>query len=92
MITRKVKVNESSVTEKVQKGQGARDESFKRLLWFAVHQPDLFYKNIWALPLVGSWKDIWTIMFYDMVLGTNAIEHSIMFDLINEGLKCKSHM
>ena len=92
MITRKVKVNESSVTEKVQKGQGARDESFKRLLWFAVHQLDLFYKNIWALPLVGSWKDVWTIMYYDMVLGTNVIEHNIMFDLINEGLKCKSHM
>lgn len=92
MVTRKVKVNDKSVTDKVQKGQGARDESFKRLLWFAVNQPDLFYKNIWALPLVGSWKDIWTIMFYDMTLGTNAVDHSVMFDLINQGLKCKSHM
>lgn len=92
MVTRKVKVNDKNVTEKVQKGQGARDESFKRLLWFAVHQPDLFYKNIWALPLVGSWKDIWTIMFYDLTLGTNAIDHDVMFDLLNEGLKCKAHM
>ena len=92
MVTRKVKVNDKSITEKVQKGQGARDESFKRLLWFAVNQSDLFYKNIWALPLVGSWKDIWTIMFYDLTLGTNAIDHSVMFDLINQGLKCNSHM
>lgn len=92
MITRKVKVNDKSVTDKVQKGQGARDESFKRLLWFAAKQPDVFYKNIWVLPLVGSWKDLWVIMFYDTTLGLNVIDHSIMFDLINQGLKCKSHM
>ena len=92
MVTRKVKVNEKNVTEKVQKGQGARDESFKRLLWFAVNQPDLFYKNIWALPLVGSWKDVWTLMFLDTTLGLKVIDHNIMFDLINEGLKCSSHM
>ena len=92
MITRKVKVNEKSVTEKVQKGQGARDESFKRLLWFSVHQPDIFYKNIWVLPMVGSWKDLWTLMYYDITLGLNSIDHNVIFDLINQGLKCKSHM
>jgi hypothetical protein len=91
MITRKVKVNNNSITNKVQKGQGVRDESFKRLLWFAVNQPDLFYKNIWALPLVGSWKDVWTIMFYDIIFKVNAIDRRIMFDLINQGLKCGSH-
>lgn len=91
MITRKVKINNNSVTNKVQKGQGVRDESFKRLLWFTVNQPDLFYKNIWALPLVGSWKDVWTIMFYDIIFNVNAIDRRIMFDLINQGLKCGSH-
>ena len=91
MVTRKVKVNNDNVTEKVQKGQGARDEAFKRLLWFAVNQPDIFYKNIWVLPLVGAWKDIWTLMYYDIVLKTDAINHSIMFDLLNEGLKCNTH-
>jgi hypothetical protein len=91
MITRKVKVNDDNVTDKVQKGQGVRDEAFKRLLWFAVNQPDIFYKNIWALPLVGSWKDVWTIMFYDIVFGINAIDGRVMFDLINQGLKCGSH-
>lgn len=91
MITRKVKVNNKLVTDKVQKGQGARDEAFKRLLWFAVYQPDTFYKNIWALPLVGSWKDLWTLMFYDINLNTNAINREIIFDLINQGLKCEAH-
>ena len=32
LVTRKVKVNGENVTDKVQKGQGVRDESFKRLL------------------------------------------------------------
>jgi hypothetical protein len=91
LVTRKVKVNNDNVTEKVQKGQGVRDESFKRLLWLAINQPDAFYKNIWVLPLVGSWKDIWTLLHYDIELKTNAINHSIIFDLINEGLKCKTH-
>lgn len=92
MITRKVKVNNDNVTDKVQKGQGVRDESFKRMLWVAQHQPDSFYKNIWVLPMVGSWKDLWTLMFYDITLGTKCIDHEIIFDLINQGLKCKTHM
>lgn len=91
MITRKVKVNNENVTEKVQKGQGVRDESFKRLLWIASKQPDIFYKNIWVLPMVGSWKDLWTLMFYDITLKTNVIEHEVIFDLINQGLKCGAH-
>ena len=92
MVTRKVKVNNDNITEKVQKGQGVRDEAFKRLLWLAVNQPDIFYKNIWALPLVGSWKDLWTLMHYDIELKTNAINHEVIFDLINQGLKCAAHM
>ena len=92
MVTRKVKVNNDNITEKVQKGQGVRDEAFKRLLWLAVNQSDIFYKNIWALPLVGSWKDLWTLMFYDITLKTNAINREIIFDLINQGLKCAAHI
>ena len=91
MITRKVKVNNDNATDKVQKGQGVRDEAFKRLLWLAENQPDIFYTNVWVLPLVGSWKDIWEIMYYDMTIGHNVIDHTIMFDLINEGLKCGTH-
>lgn len=91
LVTRKVKVNGENVTDKVQKGQGVRDESFKRLLWLAEFQPDTFYKNIWALPLVGSWKDVWTLLFYDITIGHNVIDHTIIFDLINEGLKCGTH-
>lgn len=60
LITRKIKG--SFVTEKVQLGQGNRDEAFKRLLWVAQNDPNVFYENLWLLPIVGSWKDLWALM------------------------------
>lgn len=65
MVTRKSKLFDGNVTEKVQKGQGNRDESFKRLLWIAKYNPEIFYKNLWLLPIIGSWKDLWTLLSMD---------------------------
>lgn len=92
MVTRKVKVNADNETDKVQNGQGARDESFKRLLWIAKEHPEAFYNNIWALPLVGSWKDIWTLMFYDIKEDLNVINQKAMFEVIAQGLFCDTHV
>ena len=91
MVTRKIKLNSEKETDKVQNGQGARDEAFKRLLWIAKEQPMSFYANIWALPLVGSWKDVWTLMFYDVTLNVNAIEQKAMFEILTQGLLCDAH-
>ena len=92
MVTRKVKINASNETDKVQNGQGARDESFKRLLWIAQEQPKAFYENIWALPLVGSWKDIWTLMFYDIKENINCLDKKSMFEIIAQGMLCDTHI
>lgn len=92
MVTRKVKVNGKNETDKVQNGQGARDESFKRLLWIAKNHKEAFYNNIWILPLVGSWKDLWTLMYYDMVEDVNAIDHKAIFEIIAQGLLCDTHV
>lgn len=92
MITRKTKINNENVTDKVQKGQGARDESFKRLLWLAAYQPDVFYKNIWLLPIIGSWKDIWTLLYYDVIFEVYVLKKDIMFELINQGLLSDMHV
>lgn len=92
MITRKTKVNDKNVTDTVQKGQGARDESFKRLLWIAAYHPDSFYKNIWILPIIGSWKDVWTLLFYDVEFKINTLKKDIMFELIKQGLLCDTHV
>jgi hypothetical protein len=92
MVTRKVKVNGDNVTDKVQNGQGARDESFKRFLWIAKQHPDIFYNNCWAIPVVGSWKDVWTLMIYDIQNGTEAINREAMFELIAQGLLSETHV
>ena len=92
MVTRKVKVNANNETEKVQNGQGARDESFKRLLWVALEHPEAFYNNIWALPLVGSWKDLWTLMFYDIKENTKCINQKAIFEIIAQGMLCDTHV
>lgn len=92
MITRKVKVNDTNETDKVQNGQGARDEAFKRLLWIAKEHQDVFNDNIWALPLVGSWKDFWTLMFYDINEGINVINREVIYEVIAQGLLCNTHV
>ena len=82
-ITRKVKIDSERTTDSAVKGQGVRDEVFKRLLWVAKYHEDSFYKNIVFLPIVGSWKDVWQLLFYDVNLGVNAIDHDAMFELIS---------
>lgn len=91
LITRTVKLNSKKTTEKVQKGQGSRDEAFKRLLWVAVNDPDVFYRNIWVLPFVGSWKDIWTLM---LLAKENDIklDNNILFILLATALKSQSQV
>lgn len=46
-------------TEKVQKGQGNRSEFRMGLAWLAVYQEAALYANLWLIPVVGSWKDLW---------------------------------
>lgn len=92
MVTRKTKVNGDNVTDKVQNGQGARDEAFKRLLWIAKNHYDSFEKNIWLLPIVGSWKDIWTLMFYDKSFKVNALKRKDMFKILECGLASDTHV
>ena len=86
MITRQTKLFDDKKTEKVQKGQGARDEAFKRLLWIEKYHPDKFYQNLWILPLVGSWKDIWVMLS----MSKNAKKEEY-FKVIAEGINDSYH-
>ena len=81
MITRKSYGFDGYQTETVQRGQGARDESFKRLLWIAEFHPESFYKNLWILPLVGSWKDLWVLMSM-----SDRLDRTKFYDIIKEGI------
>ena len=47
----------------VNKGQGSRDEAFKRLLWYLYSAPEVFYDNLDLLTYVGSFRDLWDIAY-----------------------------
>ena len=87
MVSRKVKDYNSSSTEKVQKGQGLKDESFKRMLWIAKYHPEHFYKNLWVLPLVGSWKDLWVLLSMD-----DTLDKKEFFKVIQMGIESESQI
>lgn len=89
MITRQSNIIGGEKTEKVQRGQGARDESFKRLLWIAKYHPDEFYRNLWILPIVGSWKDLWVLMAFDGA--SEYIDNKKFFEVIADGISDPNH-
>ena len=89
MITRQSNILGGEKTEKVQRGQGARDEAFKRLLWIAKYHPDEFYRNLWILPIVGSWKDLWVLMTFE---GASAyLNYKKFFQVLAEGINDPNH-
>lgn len=85
MVTRKTKFADGYVTDTPQRGQGARDEAFKRLLWFVQNRPEVFYANLWLLPIVGSWKDLWVLMSM-----STDIDQRRGFKVIAEGMQSES--
>lgn len=86
MITRQTNIIGGERTETVQRGQGARDEAFKRFLWIARFHPDEFYRNLWLIPVVGSWKDLWTLLTMD-----DSLDHKKFFEVIAEGINDENH-
>ena len=87
MITRKPNlIGDKGEVEKVQRGQGARDEAFKRLLWIERYHPDEFYRNLWLVPVVGSWKDLWVLL----AMGEN-LNKEEFFKVMAEGINDDNH-
>lgn len=89
LITREVKMGDGTKTETVQRGAGAKDEAFKRFVWVMKNHPDEFYRNLYLIPVVGSWKDIWQILFYAENAGVKADKEKF-FEVIAEGLASES--
>lgn len=84
MITRQTTMFNGDKTSKVMRGMGLRDEAFKRLLWIAKYHPEEFYRNLWLVPIVGSWKDLWVIMTYDGA--EKYLDYNKFFAVIAEGI------
>lgn len=79
LITRKV--NGFTETESVQKGQGNRSEFRQCIIWLVRNKPDTLYKNLWLIPVVGTWKDLWHEELIDK------LNHDKVYALIADGLK-----
>lgn len=83
MISRDTNVNLDRNTNKVypSKGCGQKDEAFKRLLWIKECHSDEFYRNLWLLPVIGSWKDLVTLYVMD-----NTIDFRKIFEILSNGI------
>jgi hypothetical protein len=50
-----------------QRGAELRHEGIMRMIWLSQKAPDTFWKNLPLFVSVGSWKDIFTMLQYDLV-------------------------
>lgn len=73
----------------LQKGQGRKDEFIKSVAWIEFNDPLLLYKNLWLIPEVGRWSDLWydspSTGFYYYV------NEEKVYSLIKEGLSNEKH-
>ncbi|MEZ4884726.1 MAG: DUF2828 family protein [Chitinophagales bacterium] len=79
LISRKVKGFVES--EKVQKGQGNRSEFRKGITWLARYHKQHLYPNLWLIPVVGSWKDLW----HRELIGE--LDHKQVYALLKKGIE-----
>ena len=66
MITRVTQLFNGDKTSESMRGQGLKHEGIFRMIWVAINAPDTFWKNIGLFISIGSWKDIITMLSYDL--------------------------
>lgn len=54
-------------TKETQRGAQMRHEGIMRMIWLHVTDAKAFWKNVTIMISVGSWKDIFTMLQYDLV-------------------------
>lgn len=92
MICRKIEGEDFS-TKQAQKGSELRHEGIMRLIWLHQKDKDAFWKNAWLIPLVGSWKDLFVMLRYDLVYNGwegRVLDWDRFKELILSGLNSKS--
>lgn len=66
MITRKATYLDGTKTKESQKGMELKNEGIFRLIWLAINHPEVFWKNVELIPVVGSWKDVFQMLSFDL--------------------------
>jgi hypothetical protein len=67
MITRVTVLFENVSTSASQKGAELRHEGIMRAIWLQLRQPESFWKNVLLFIAIGSWKDIFVMLRYDLI-------------------------
>lgn len=66
LVSRIVQFFSGIKTSKMQIGQGLKHEGVMRMIWVGVNHPTVFQKNLSLFVSCGSWKDIFTMLSYDL--------------------------
>lgn len=67
MISRKTMYLDGGMTEEAQRGAEMRHEGIMRMMSIYFRDKEVFWKNIGLFVSAGSWKDIFTMLSYDLV-------------------------
>ncbi len=93
MITRVTTLFSGLSTRVSQKGAELKHEGIMRMIWLHFKAPDTFWKNIPTFISIGSWKDIITMLSYDLVYNGwegRKLDWNKFGDLILSGLENKN--
>lgn len=66
MITRVTNLFNGAVTSVPQKGGELKHEGIFRMIWLSIKSPSTFKKNVPLFISIGSWKDVFTMLSYDL--------------------------
>jgi hypothetical protein len=67
MISRQTMYQDGTMTAESQKGGELRHEGIMRFLWLHFKDEKTFWANVGLMISAGSWKDIFTMLSYDLV-------------------------
>lgn len=67
MVSRQTMYLDGTMTQVSQKGAEMRHEGIMRMIWLHFKDENAFWKNIGLFISVGSWKDVFTMLSYDLI-------------------------
>ena len=91
-ISRKVNYN-NKTTEESQKGGELKNEPLIRMLWLGYNHPSVFMNNLQLFIYLGSWKDVFELMTFDLESNgwkDRKLPWSFLYRFIYSGLNDKS--
>ena len=86
LITRKTIVGNTKLTTQI--GTGLKNEFLYRMIWLMINDLDVFNKNLYLIPLVGSYYDIFQLLriSYDFKIDNSLLYYFILKSLQDDSV------